>query len=285
MNAAPDMQSSDDHLGTRNFARLSAFIHDQTGIQIRENKLSMLESRLRRRVRATGCDNLKNYCEWIFEQGHLDGEAPYLINAVTTNKTDFFREPNHFEFLERVALPALANDGVRNLRAWSAACSTGPEAYTMAMVLDDYATRTNAFSYGILATDVDTDVLFTARRGIYPADQVVPVPAQLARKYVMRPADSRRGEVRMAPTLRSAIGFAPFNLMAPHYAVGEKMHLIFCRNVLIYFDKPTQRAVVERLANQLTPNGYLFLGHSESIHGLGLPLRPVANTVFQRSDI
>lgn len=279
-----DYHSGTDRLGRRNFARLSAYIYEQTGITMRESKVSMLEGRLRRRVRATGCADLADYCNWIFEGGHLASEAPYLINAVTTNKTDFFREPHHFDFLEQVALPALAADGVRNIRAWSAACSTGPEAYTMAMVLDDFAARTSGITYGILATDVDTDVLATAQRGIYPAEQLDPVPPHYARKYVMQSADASRSEVRIAPTLRSAIGFAPFNLMAPHYAVGHAMHLIFCRNVLIYFDKPTQRDVVARLTEKLTPNGYLFLGHSESIHGLGLPLRAVANTIFQRTD-
>lgn len=284
MTVASERQGGEDRLGIRNFARLTAFIHAQTGIKMHDGKLSMLEGRLRRRVRATGCKNLQHYCDWIFAQGHLTSEAPYLINAVTTNKTDFFREPTHFDFLEKMALPRLLNDGVRHIRAWSAACSTGPEAYTMAMVLDDAAQRNDAFTYGILATDVDTDVLATAQRGIYPVEQIGPIPPALAHKYVMRPADKSRPDVRMAPALRSAIGFAHFNLMHSPYAVGNNMHLIFCRNVLIYFDKPTQRAVVERLAAKLTPNGYLFLGHSESIHGFNLPLRQVSNTVFQRSD-
>jgi chemotaxis protein methyltransferase CheR len=283
MTSAPPTQAGGGRISMRNFARLSAFIQDYAGIKMPEGKMSMLEGRLRRRVRATGMDDIQSYCAWIFEHGHLNAEAPHLINAVTTNKTDFFRESAHFDFLNQVALPALSKAGVRKIRAWSSACSTGPEAYTMAMVLDDYAGRHAGTSYGILATDIDTDVLATAKRGVYPAEQVLPVPAALSRKYIMHPSDAHRDEVRMAPALRSAIGFARFNLMAPHYPVGEAMHLIFCRNVLIYFDKPTQRAVIARLAEKLTPNGYLFLGHSESIQGLDLPLTQVANTVFQRS--
>jgi chemotaxis protein methyltransferase CheR len=272
-----------DHLSPRDFARLAGFIHDYSGIKMPEGKMTMLEGRLRRRVRAVGCPTIESYCRWLFDQNNLAGEALHLINAVTTNKTDFFREPAHFDYLERIALPALAAAGVGTIRAWSSACSTGPEAYTVAMMLDDFATRTNAFSYGILATDLDTEVLETARRGIYPADQVEPVPPDLARKYVMHPSDPRRRDIRIAPALRSAIGFARLNLMDLSYPVGSPMHLIFCRNVLIYFDKPTQKAVVGRLAEKLAPNGYLFLGHSESIQGFDLPLTQVANTVFQRS--
>jgi chemotaxis protein methyltransferase CheR len=285
MTAASDTQLGRDRLGMRDFARLSAFIHDYAGIKMPEGKMSMLEGRLRRRLRATGCADLKSYCSWIFDEGNLHSEAPHLINAVTTNKTDFFREPAHFDYLEQVALPALVKDGVRTIRAWSSACSTGPEAYTMAMMLDDYAQRHGGLSYGILATDIDTEVLAAAQRGVYAAELVHPVPPALARKYVMRPKDSARTEVRMAPALRSAIGFARMNLMASPYPIAEQMHLIFCRNVLIYFDKETQRSVIARLTEKLTPNGYLFLGHSESIQGLGLPLRQVANTIFQRSDV
>jgi len=151
------------------------------------------------------------------------------------------------------------------------------------MVLDDYADSFGGPSYGILATDLDTEVLAAARAGIYPAELVEPVPAALQRKYVMTSRDPARRDIRIAAALRSAIGFARLNLMDDRYPVGDAMHLIFCRNVLIYFDKPTQRKVVSQLVECLEPGGYLFLGHSESITGLDLPLVQVANTVFQRS--
>jgi chemotaxis protein methyltransferase CheR len=243
----------------------------------------MLEGRLRRRVRAAGCRSIDEYCDFLFSGDNLDVEGLDLINAVTTNKTDFFREPTHFQYLEKVALPDLVKRGVRTVRTWSAACSTGPEPYTLAMVLEDYAERHGGPSYGILATDLDTEVLETARRGIYPAEQVAPVPKLLAQKYVMHPRDSRRRDIRITPALRSTIGFARLNLMDSRYPVGNPMHLIFCRNVLIYFDKTTQFKVVSRLVDCLAPQGYLFLGHSESITGFDLPLVQVANTVFQRT--
>ncbi|MHA6718102.1 CheR family methyltransferase [Sphingomonas sp. RS6] len=272
-----------DTISARNFARLAAYIYSYSGIKMPESKKTMVEGRLRRRLRATGTDTLDQYCDYLFADENLAHEGPHLINAVTTNKTDFFREPGHFDYMVDHALPALTAAGVRQIRAWSAACSTGPEPYTLAMVLDDYAARSPGFGYGILATDLDTEVLATARAGIYPLDQFEPVPAALRRKYVMTANDPRRGVGRVAPALRSAIGFARLNLMDDHYPVGDPMHLIFCRNVLIYFDKATQRKVVSRLVDLLAPNGYLFLGHSESVTGLDLPLKQVANTVFQRS--
>jgi chemotaxis protein methyltransferase CheR len=272
-----------DGISKKHFDRLAAFIYDYSGIKMPPSKLTMLEGRLRRRLRATGKPTFNAYCDYLFKGGGLEQETIYLIDAVTTNKTDFFREPAHFDYLIAKILPQFKARGMRTVRAWSAACSTGPEPYTIAMVLDDYADTNGGPSYGILATDLDTEVLSAARAGIYPAELVEPVPTSLQRKYVMTSRDSARRDIRMAPALRSAIGFARLNLMDDRYPVGDPMHLIFCRNVLIYFDKPTQRKVVSQLVENLEPGGYLFLGHSESITGLDLPLVQVANTVFQRS--
>jgi len=271
-----------DHLSRRDFARLAGYIYDQAGIKMPDSKLTMVEGRLRRRVRAIGLPTIDAYCEYVFDGDNLAIEGEHLINAVTTNKTDFFREPAHFDYLRETALPVLKARGVRTVRAWSAACSTGPEAYTLAMELDHFAATRGGPDYGILATDLDTDVLETARRGIYAADLVEPVPDHMMRKYVMTPRDPRRRQVRISPDLRGAIGFARLNLMDSRYPVGDGMHLIFCRNVLIYFDKPTQKQVISRLIDCLAPNGYLFLGHSESISGFDLPLVQVSNTIFQR---
>ncbi|WP_448665117.1 CheR family methyltransferase [Sphingomonas sp. CJ20] len=274
--------SPPDTLSARNFARLAQHVYDVAGIKLPDAKKTMVEGRLRRRLQAVGVDTLDAYCDHLFSGEHAAVETPLLINVVTTNKTDFFREPAHFDFVVETALPALLRQGVRTLRVWSAACSIGPEPYTLAMVLDDYAARHGGPEYGILATDIDTDVLAAARKGIFPAGLLAPVPAAMHRTYVRTPNDRSRREVRIAPQLRSAIGFARLNLMDESYPVGEPMHLIFCRNVLIYFDKPTQRKVVSRLLECLAPGGYLFLGHSESVHGMDLPLTPVGSTVFQR---
>ncbi|MFT3978519.1 MAG: protein-glutamate O-methyltransferase CheR [Sphingomonas bacterium] len=280
---APPTSVAMQPLGERNFKRLATFIHAETGIRMPPSKKQMLEGRLRRRLGPTGARTLDEYCDRAFSGTNLEMEGPHIVNAVTTNKTDFFREPAHFTWLRETLLPRIAERGVRQVRAWSAACSTGPEPYTIAMVLDDFAAGHGGPDYGILATDLDTQVLETARLGIYPEEAVGPVPAELRRRYVMPANDPARRVVRIAPALRSAVGFARLNLMDDHYPVGDPMDLIFCRNVLIYFDKPTQHRVVSRLVDRLAPGGHLFLGHSESIAGLDLPLVQLGNTIFRRS--
>ena len=282
MAVAQRMESMDDRLSKRNFDALSRYIYDYSGIKMPITKITMLEGRLRRRLRATGIQTLDAYCEYLFKQNGLATESTYLIDAVTTNKTDFFREPKHFGFMERTGLPELVAAGHKRLRLWSAACSIGAEPYTMAMVLQDFAEANSGIDYRILATDLSTDVLQAARRGVYPRDMIQPVPAELQRRHVMVSRDAARGEVRIHPRLRSTVGFARMNLMDSAYKVGEPMHMIFCRNVLIYFDKPTQAKVLSRLCDCLVPGGFLYVGHSETVTGITLPVRQVANTVFKK---
>ncbi|MBT9371597.1 protein-glutamate O-methyltransferase CheR [Rhizobium sp. CSW-27] len=283
MSAAPiQRQPIDDRLSPRNFDRLSKYIYDYSGIKMPITKITMLEGRLRRRLRVTGIASFDDYCDYLFKQDGMASEQVYLIDAVTTNKTDFFREPKHFEYMAQKAVPELLADGVSSLRVWSAACSTGAEPYTIAMVLSEcLADRRNA-DYRVIATDLSTEVLQVARKAIYPAEMVSPVPADLQRRYVMQARDPARGEVRIAPSLRQKVGFGRLNLMDESYAVSELQHIIFCRNVLIYFDKPTQLHVLGRLCDCLAPGGYLFIGHSETATGFNLPIRQVANTVFKR---
>ncbi len=280
--AAVETQMVGDRISKRNFEKLAQFIYDYSGIKMPSTKLTMLEGRLRRRLRATKHSTFDDYCDFLFHEDGLEQETVYLIDAVTTNKTDFFREARHFEYMQQVALPALASTGVRTIRTWSSACSTGAEPYTMAMVLEEFTGDRRDLNYSILATDLSTDVLATARRGIYAEDMIHPVPRELQRKYVMVAKKADRREVRISAALRSRVGFARMNLMDESYPVGEGMHMIFCRNVLIYFDKPTQSAVLKRLCARLLPGGYIFIGHSESITGIDLPLKQVSNTVFQR---
>ncbi len=274
------LSSVSDRLSDRNFRRLSAYIYNYSGIKMPPAKLTMLEGRLRRRLRATGQHTFDGYCDYLFDHGGLEYESIYLIDVVTTNKTDFFREPNHFEFLRDKALPTLDGAGVRRLRCWSSACSIGAEPYTMAMVLEDYRREKQGPDYFILASDLSTDVLERARRGVYSSEMMAPVPEAMLRRYVMRARDPERGEMRIAPDLRRRVGFTRMNLMDDSYQVGDPMHLIFCRNVLIYFDKPTQQHVLTRLCDRLVKGGFLFIGHSESVSALDLPIRQIANTIF-----
>jgi chemotaxis protein methyltransferase CheR len=273
---------SSDGLSDKNFRRLSQLIHGYSGIKMPPAKRTMLEGRLRRRVRATGAGSLDNYCRRLFDENGLDGELVDLMDAVTTNKTDFFREPAHFEFLRDRGLAMLLS-GRKTLKAWSAACSTGAEPYTLAMVIEEHLqTRRSRADYSILCTDLCTEVLAGAIAGIYPEAMIEPVPMELRERYLMRARDGERREVRISPKLRARLFFSRLNLMDPSYPVDDDMDMIFCRNILIYFDKPTQDKVLRRLCEHLRPGGFLFLGHSESVVGIDLPVRQVASTVFQR---
>lgn len=276
------LASEDDRISARQFKALAELIQLETGINIKSSKQTMLEGRLRRRARALAVGSIGDYCNLVLA-GDLGGnELEHLINAVTTNKTDFFREPAHFDYLTNTVLPLYAEESCRQIRCWSAACSTGAEPYTLAMLLDDFATRSRGMDYRVIATDIDTDVLATAVKGIYPREQVEPVPAHLRRRYVLEPKDPSREEIRIAPELRRRVAFGRLNLIDEANSIDETFHLIFCRNVLIYFDKKTQEDVVLRLCEKLLPGGYLFLGHSESITGFRHNLTQVAGTVFRR---
>jgi len=279
--------STIDRLKQSDFRRLAAFIQDYSGIKMPPSKITMLEGRLRHRVRDTGADSLADYCRMLFDDDGLRTEAVHLIDAVTTNKTDFFREPEHFHILVRQALPAILADRHAGQQAqvklWSAACSTGAELYTLAMVLASWRGQRRGLRFSILGTDLSTEVLAAAQRAIYPEAMVAVVPPELRRQYLLRSRNRARGLVRIVPELRSWVKLARLNLMDAEYPVDRDFDVIFCRNVLIYFDKPTQRTVLQRLCRHLRPGGYLFLGHSESLAGMELPLRSVANTVLRRA--
>lgn len=281
------MSAEIDRLSVNDFRRLASFIEDYCGIKMPPAKKTMVEGRLRRRARVLGLDSLTDYCRALFEEGRMVEEAVNLIDAVTTNKTDFFRELPHFQYLADHALPKLlagpSRAGLdRPLKVWSAACSIGAEPYSLAMMLEEFGTQIRGFHFSLLATDISTEVLATAREAVYPQDMIVPVPAEMRRRYVLRSRDPERPLVRMTPQIRASVRFGRLNLMDERYPMDSDMDIIFCRNILIYFDKMTQEAVVRRVIGHLRPGGYLFVGHTESVAGFALPLRPVANSVFQK---
>jgi chemotaxis protein methyltransferase CheR len=275
-----------EHLTIRDFRRLAKFIHDYSGIKLPESKKTMVEGRLRKRVAATGFAHLTAYCRHLFEEGGLAAETISLIDVMTTNKTEFFREPEHFRFLAEVALPEFA--AARRaapqtpIKVWCAASSIGAEPYTLAMVLADASQRLGGFRFNVVATDISTRVLETAALAIYPEAMIAPVPIDMRQRYLLRSRQASRGLVRVGPELRRLVSFARLNLMDASYPMDRDMDAIFCRNILIYFDKPTQNAVLTRLCNHLRPGGYLVLGHSESLAGFDLPVKAIGSTVFRR---
>jgi chemotaxis protein methyltransferase CheR len=284
----PDLEIDSDHLRPADFERIATLIGREVGIRLPPAKRLMVEGRLRRRVRARGFDTFDEYCRDLFHGNGLKEERTFLINAVTTNKTDFFREPQHFDFLTRSIVPSLlaARHGERQprLKLWSAASSTGAEAYTIAMLLADLAAQRRDFRFAILGTDISTAVLDVAERAVYPAEMIAAVPEEMQARYIMRPRQPRaRAEVRIAPEIRRQVRFAYLNLMDANYGVDRDVDVIFLRNVLIYFERRDQEAVINRLVGHLRPGGYLLLGHSESMIGGAIAVRQVAPAVFQKS--
>jgi len=278
------MNNPNENLSPANFEKLCSLIYTESGIKLTSEKRTMLEIRLKRRLRNLEFSSYAEYCSYLFAPETRDGELVHLIDAVTTNKTDFFREPDHFEYLTSKALPELdaRNGPNRRLLVWSAGCSTGEEPYTLAMVLSEYAQSRSGFQFSILATDISTAVLDKARAGIFKSDVVRPVTLNLRRKYLMHSRDPSSDLVRVVPELRQKIEFRRVNFMDSDYGLSEAPEIIFCRNVIIYFDRATQIRLLGKLVRQLAPGGYFFAGHSESLQNMDLPLASVTTAVYRK---
>ena len=278
------MIAHEESISGRDYARLSKLIYAEAGIRLGEEKKTMLEGRIKRRLKALSLQSYGQYCDYLFGEAGLKDEIVHLIDVVTTNKTDFFREPGHFDFLVDKALPELAErlDG-RPFTIWSAGCSSGEEPYTMAIVLSEYALTHPGFRFRILATDISNIVLAKAELGVYTNDVVAPVAPLFRRKYFMRSREPGSEKLRVVPELRRLIEFRRLNFMDADYGVSEKVDAIFCRNVIIYFDRATQERILQRLSNCLLPGGYMFVGHAETLHDMNLPLTPVAPALYRRN--
>ncbi|MBF0516479.1 MAG: protein-glutamate O-methyltransferase [Nitrospirae bacterium] len=274
-------------LSDKVFRRLSEFVQNEVGIKMPPAKKTMLEARLQRRLRKLGIASFEQYSDFVFSPNGAESELVHMIDAVTTNKTDFFREPNHFDYLTKHALPTLADTigaGImRPLMLWSAGCSTGEEPYTLTMVLSEYGERAGGgrFSFSIIATDISTKVLDAAKAAIYDAEKIEPVPMPLRKKYLLKGKDPSKQLVRIVPELRRCVRFRRLNFMDDDFGFRETMDIVFCRNVVIYFDKQTQERLLTKFARYLNPGGFLFMGHSETIGGLNVPFAQVAPTIYR----
>ena len=273
-------------LSDREFQRFSAFIYDQVGIKMPPVKKTMLEARLQKRLKANSILTFEEYSDFVFSPEGRSSELIHLIDVVTTNKTDFFREPGHFDFMVKVAIPNILTnrEDTRHepLRVWSAGCSTGEEPYTLAMVLSEFAAGMPGFRVAITASDICTQVLKTAHTGIYPEERTDPIPLNMKKKYLLRSREKSRSLVRISPKIRSLVSFRRINFMDEDLGIAEKMDIIFCRNVVIYFDKLTQQKLMTKFYKQLKPGGYLFIGHSETLNGVDVDFRAVASTVYRK---
>ncbi|WP_018953820.1 CheR family methyltransferase [Thioalkalivibrio sulfidiphilus] len=271
-------RTGDFEFTDRDFRFIARFIGEHAGIVLSDAKRDLVYGRLQRRLRALGLRRFSDYCE-LLEQG--DGEElEHFVNALTTNLTSFFREPHHFEYLQKDLLPRLLRErSERRLRIWSAGCSTGEEPYSIAMVVAE--TVPEDWDVRILATDLDTNVVATAAAGRYGADRVEGISEARRRRWFLRGKGANQGMVRVRPELQELIRFRPLNLLDP-WPMRGAFDIIFCRNVVIYFDKSTQRVLFDRFAGQMRPDGHLFIGHSETLHKVSERFQLLGNTIYRR---
>ena len=259
----------------REFRRFQQLIHSASGIFLSEAKKALIVGRLTRRLRTLGLRDFSTYLDRVEQEN--DAERTQMMDCICTNETRFFREPRQFEFLDEQILPrwrtlAASGERPRRIRAWSAACSTGEEPFSVAMLLRAHLATEEGWSAGVLASDLSTKVLAIAREATWPIERAADIPDAYKRAFMLKGVRSAEGRIRARAELQSMIEFRQLNLNEPTYPVEGTFDLIFCRNVLIYFNQETKAAVIDRLSRHLSPGGLLFLGHAETIiaaaHGL-----------------
>jgi chemotaxis protein methyltransferase CheR len=271
-------------LEDQEFVRLSNFIMSQFGIKLPPNKKTLLQCRLQRRLKILNYNSFRQYVDYVFSSQGLREEVSNMIDAVSTNKTDFFREPLHFEFLNEQGISGIINKtGKSKLSIWSAGCSSGEEPYTLAMVMKEFSAAGQFIDFNILATDISDSVLQHAIVGIYTEEKTRTIPYDLKKKYLLKGKNAYSNKVRIIPELRSKIDFRKFNLLTTDYSAMGKFDIIFCRNVMIYFEREVQFRLLKQFCKSLNDGGYLFLGHSESITGYTLPLQHIQPTIFMKT--
>lgn len=267
------------------FNKFSKLIYSVCGINMTPAKRIMLSSRLNRRLRKLSINTFKEYFEYVMSPEGQRQEMVFLLNEVSTNKTDFFREPDHFSFLTAHILPRylslLQQDGQRPLKVWSAGCSSGEEPYTIAMVLAEFQAAHPRFDFSILATDISTAMLQFAQKAVYPDDRLETMDIRYKHKYLMRGTMGNKGAHRVVPELRGKVEFRRLNFLDNDFGIKELSDVIFCRNVIIYFDRETQYNLFQKFYRQLAPGGFLMIGHSETLIGMEDKLQRLAPAVYQ----
>ena len=262
------------------FLAIARMVREHAGINLGDSKRDLVYSRLTRRLRALGIHDFSDYCA-LLEGPHGDAERGMMVNAITTNLTGFFREPHHFRFLASKVMPTIVKPGSRaasRFRIWSAGCSSGEEPYSIAMTVRDALGVNSSVDAKILATDIDTQMIAGAQAGRYPVSRVASVPPNLQKKYLRHSGDDH---VIVSDEIKSMVVFKPLNLFDP-WPMRGPFDVIFCRNVIIYFDNDAKRVLFDRFAEILKPNGWMFIGHSESLFRVSERFRQVGRTVHRR---
>ncbi|MBF0380464.1 MAG: protein-glutamate O-methyltransferase CheR [Magnetococcales bacterium] len=275
-------------LSNKDFKRLASFIQEQVGIQMPDSKRSLLTARLQKRLRILKMTSFSDYVDWILNPKHSGEEMINFLDLVTTNKTDFFREPAHFDYMTSTALPTLMEKkgagSKRPLQIWSAPCSSGEEPYTLAIVAMEFAKSKMITNYQvkILGSDLSTRALKKGFNAVYEKSKVDGVPLNIKKEYMLKSKNRENPSVRMGPKLRSMVQFHHLNFMDADYNIHNYYDIIFCRNCLIYFDRKTSANIVNKLCRNLLPGGYFFIGHAETLNGIEVPVKQVAPTIYQK---
>ena len=277
--------STRDGLSDWEFNAIRQLIYQEAGISLSSAKRSLVQSRLAKRLRALSLQTHTEYLEYLENNDPGGAERQTMVNCLTTNKTDFFREPHHFDFLRDVVFPSVrqqaAHGGPRELNIWSAACSMGDEPYTIAMTVLEHFGSLDGWNVRILATDINTEVLEIGRRAIYASNKIEMLSDTMRAKYFLRGTGEQRDRVRVRDEVRRLVTFRQVNLLADPLQVRGKFDVIFCRNVIIYFNEATQRKLLPQFASRLNNRGYLMLGHSENLPWLAESFEPIGGTVHR----
>lgn len=261
------------------FDRFRDLVYTKAGIALGSTKKSLLVSRLAKRAKDSGCRSFQEYYDTVTQAGGGE-EFLKMLDCITTNKTDFFREPVHFTFLRDVILASTGNE--RRLTVWSAACSSGEEPYSIAMTITDTIEQADRWEWRILASDISTRVLAQAKTGRYEMDRVERLPSDALHRHFLKGTGAAKGTVKVKPALIDHIAFRRINLMDEAYPIKTQLDVIFCRNVMIYFDRATQESVLRKFFRYLKTGGYLFVGHSESLQWVPNPFTYVAPTIYRK---
>lgn len=263
------------------FNKLSNFIQNNYGIKMPPAKKIVLQGRLQKRLKNLQIPDFKSYVDYVFSKNG-ENEIIHMMDVVSTNKTDFYREPIHFDFLREELLPYLNSQKNKHIKIWSAGCSSGEEPYTLAIVCQEFKAKNPLFDYSIVATDISTQMLQHGANAVYKEEKIAIIPIEQKKNYFLRSKDKSNPVVRITKLLRNKVSFQRLNFMDATYQINDSFDIIFCRNALIYFERENQEDVINKLCSKLKKDGYFFLGHSESITNMNVPLKSIKPTIFKK---
>lgn len=268
----------------KEYKQFCELVYDSVGINLKKGKRELLKTRLGKRLRALGLKSFGQYYKHVIKDD--PSELINLFDAISTNKTSFFREMHHFDFLAESVLPGIFEEkrkrGKKEIRVWSAACSTGQEPYSIAITISKFLGSQGGWNVKVLGTDISTKVLARARRGVYTDNEIDGLPKNIQREYFLRGKGEEQESLRVKKSIRDMVHIRRLNLINESFPFNKEFDFVFCRNVMIYFDKATQGTLISKIYRHLSPGGYLFLGHAESLTGLETGFEFVRPTVYRK---